>query len=497
MKRTLIPFLLLGLVGACGGGEPVKGDPGERGDKGEPGTKGDPGQVDPALQVITPQALFAGRTAVLQIGGVGTTFAAGSTVDFGDPAVKVQKVELGSQASLRVTVEVGTAAKIGAHDVTVSSPAPPTGGQGPEQVKLKGGFTVMASLLSVAPMGMMTGATAEQGGFAELGARNLDYRDNPFYTGARIAGPFLQIGATTTSATAIAAVALVDALTPAGTLQTQVTTVNPLGQTVAYVSDPADPAAVKVKARAATALTAGMTKTGEMLAERRATNLYKLTTTADNQTLLMSFGGLGAAFTGAGAGIVGAMAPSSGHFGDGASVSPSVTVGMMGVVTAYNSAMVLPKAGDYYFTVYASDQSGSMNHSYAVTARTAATGALGSLKEPMMADTPATPLGNLAALDKPYYGTDGAIDAAYDSDYIKFKANKTGRVYVSVTTTPGVRIGVGIRQSDCTMIVAGTITSSSGTVGNEADVTDGGTYCVRVAGDATTAPYQLLIVPAL
>ncbi len=496
MNRTLIPFLLLGLVGACGG-EPIKGDPGERGDKGDPGTKGDPGQVDPALQVVTPQALFAGRTAVLQIGGVGTTFAAGSTVDFGDPAVKVLKVELGSQASLRVTVEVGTTAKIGAHDVTVNSPVPPTGGPGPEQVKLKGGFTVMASLLNVAPMGMTTGPTVDQGGFADLSARNLDYRENPFYTGARIAGPFLQIGSATMSSTAIAAVALVDALAPAGSLQTQVTTVNPLGQTVGYAADPADPAAVKVKARAATALTAGMTKTGEMLAERRASNLYKLTTTADNQALLLSFGGLGSAFTGAGAGIVGAMAPGSGHFGDGASVAPSVTISMMGAVTAYNSVMVLPKAGDYYFAVYASDQSGSMNHSYAVTAKTATSGALGSLKEPMTADTPAMPLGNLAALDKPYYGTDGAIDVAYESDYIKFKATKTGRVYLSVTATPGIRIGVGVRQADCQMVVAGTISSSSGTAGNEVDVTDGSTYCVRVAGDAATTPYQLLIVPAL
>lgn len=495
MKRTLIPFLLLGLVGACGGGEPVKGETGERGDKGDPGAKGDPGQVPPALQVVTPQALFAGRSAVLQVGGVGTTFAAGSTVDFGDPAIKVQKVELGSQASLRVTVDVGVAAKIGAHDVTVTSPAPPTGGGSPEQVKLKGGFAVMASLVNVAPMGMAP--TAEQGGFADLSARNLDYRENPFYTGTRITGPFQQVGTASVSSSAISGVALVDALAPAGTLQTQVTTVNPLSQTIAYAADPADPAAVKVKARAATALTAGMTKMGEMLADKRATNLYKLTTTADNQTLLMSFSGLGSALTGAGAGLVGAMAPSSGHFGDGASLATSVTVGMMGAVSAYNSVMVLPKAGDYYFAVYASDLSGSMNHSYAVTAKTATTGALASLKEPMTPDTPMMPLGNLAALDKPYLGTDGAIDAAYESDYVKFKATKTARVYLQVTATSGVRIGLGVRQADCQTVAVSTNYSNSGTATNEIDVTDGSTYCVRVAGDVNTTPYQLLMVPAL
>ena len=496
MKRTLIPFLLLGLVGACGG-EPVKGDPGERGDKGDPGAKGDPGQVAPELQVVTPPALFAGRAAVLQVGGVGTTFASGSTVDFGDPAIKVLKVELGSAASLRVTVEVGLAAKLGAHDVTVTSPAPPAGDKGAEQVRLKGGFTVMASLVNVAPMGMTTGPTVDQGGFVDLSARNLDYRENPFYTGTRISGPFQQVGSATSSAAAIAAVALVDALAPAGSLQTQVTTVNPLGQTIGYAADPADPAAVKVKVRAATALTAGMTKTGETLGDRRATNLYKLTTTADNQALLMSFSGLGTALTGAGAGLVGVMAPTSGHFGDGASLSPSATITMMGAVTAYNGVLMLPKAGDYYFAVYASDLGGSMNHTYAVTAKTATAGALGSLKEPMMPDSPMTPLGNLAALDKPYFGTDGAIDTAYESDYIKFKASKTGRVYVSATATPGVRIGLGLRQADCQLVIAATSYTSSGTVANEADVTDGTTYCVRVAGDAGTTPYQLLIVPAI
>lgn len=493
MKRTLVSFLMLGLIGACGG-EPVQGEPGARGDKGDPGSKGDPGQVSPSLQVVTPQALFAGRGAVLQLGGVGTMFASGSTVDFGDPAIKVLKVELGSIASLRVTIEVGPGARLGAHDITVTSPVPPAGGQGPEQVKLQGGFSVLASLLNVAPMGM-SGPTADQGGFADVTARNLDYRDNPFYAGARFGGPLMQYGSATVSAASLSVTALVDALAPAGGLMTQASSVNPLGQTITYVGDPADPAAVKVKARPATALTAGMTKMGETLADRRATNLYKLTTTADNQALLLSFSGLGSGLSGM-VGLVGFMAPASGRFADGASLATSQTSTMMGGVTAHNGALLLPKAGDYYFAVYASDLSGSMNHGYAVTAKTATAGALGSLKEPATPDSAMMPVASLASLDKPYFATDGAIDVAYEYDYFKFKAAKAGRVYLSAAGTPGVRLGLGLRAADCNAYYVATTYSSAGAVANEADVAADTTYCVRVTGDAATTPYQLLIVPS-
>jgi hypothetical protein len=380
----------------------------------------------------------------------------------------------------------------------VSSPSAPAGGQGPEQVTLKGGFTVLASLLNVAPMGMATGPVAAQGGFVDVSARNLDYRDNPLSAGARLSGPFAQVGAAAVSAVSIAAVALVDALAPAGMLQTQATTVNSLGQSVSYVADPADQAAVTVKARVATVLTTGITKTGELLADKRATNLYKLTTTADNQALLLSFSGLGSALSGGfmGPSLSGAMAPANGHFAEGAGLGTSATSGMMGVVTARNGVLMLPKAGDYYFSIYTSDLSGSMNHSYSVTAKTATAGALTSLKEPMTPDSPMMPVVNLAALDKPYYGTDGAIDTGYEKDYIRFKAAKAGRVYVAAVGTPGIGMYVAILAGDCTSYYVPSGYSTTGAVANEADIADATTYCVRITGDGASTPYQLLIVPS-
>lgn len=502
MRRSLQTFLLLGLVSACGG-EPVKGekgDSGERGDPGMGGVKGDPGQVPPSLQVVTPPMLFAGRGALIQVGGVGTGFSAAATVDFGDPGIVVQKIELGSSSNLRVTVQVALTAKLGAHDLTVTTPAAPAGGQGPEQVKLKGGFAVLASLANVAPLGMMTGPTAAQGSLVKVGVRNLDYRDNPFWTATHLSGSFTQVGTVTDFTIArLSALGLVDALAPPGPLPTQVTNLGQLDQTLDYIADAADPAAVQVTARPPTVLTAGVTRTGETLADNYATNLYKLTTTADNQALLLAFTALGTGLNVAysGVSLVGHMAPASGRFGEGASMLTSGAGGVMGPVTAFDNVLVLPKAGDYYFSIYASDLSGSMNHTYSITAKTATLGALPSLKEPPLGDSPMMPVVNLASLDKPYYGTDGAFDRSFDPDYIKFKADKTGRVYVAAFAAPGPSIDIGIFAADCTTHLVSSDYGSTGTVRDEADVVAGTSYCVQVSGGTTGQSYQLLLVPSL
>ncbi|HNI60874.1 MAG TPA: hypothetical protein PKW11_13085, partial [Pseudomonadota bacterium] len=130
MKRTL-GFLMICALAACEGPAGDKGDTGLTGDKGtmgDKGDKGDPGSVPAALGSLTPSTAFPGRTVMMQLAGVATHFSATSSVTFDDPAIKVTKVELGGNANLRLTVEIGLEAKMGAHDVTISSP--PTAPEG-------------------------------------------------------------------------------------------------------------------------------------------------------------------------------------------------------------------------------------------------------------------------------------------------------------------------------------------------------------------------------
>jgi hypothetical protein len=320
-----------------------------------------------------------------------------------------------------------------------------------------------------------------------------------------VLGP-MPLGTPTVSTTRFGYVGLVDALAPAGGLRVGLMQKDRLGANLGHASDQADKNAPQITARAATALTSGTGKTGEVLGQAtaglRSTNLYKLTTAVDNQVVHLAFTTLGSALgtpymPGRNASIAGSMAPASGQFRDGRSFESSETPGAAMMVGARNALMLLPKAGDYYFAVYASDLSGSMNHSYTLTGRWATASSIGSLKEPTPEDSTSMPLGNIMLLDKPYFATDGAADKDFDEDFIRFKAGKTGRVYASLTTTPGLSMGLGMRAGDCTMILAQSRYSTSGNVLNEADVVEGTTYCVRIAGNGQPAPYQFVISPPL
>jgi hypothetical protein len=505
MKTTLrcLGFLFLGsLLTGAGCGAPEKGDPGEKGEKGDPGEKGSSGTVEPTLTLLSPASLYAGRSALVQITGIGGAFAAGSQVDFGDAAIKATKVEVGSNANLRVTVDVGLDARLGPHDVKVVSPRP--AGEGTIELKLAGGLTVAPSLTvepETGPMGMMVGPSAPQGGFIELAVKNLDYRDNPLGSGLKLAAPLSLISITSVSAARAQVVALVDALAPAGPVRTALSTTNPLGQSVGFVADPADTVAPKVAPRTPFELRLGGLKNGESIAARRATKLYKVTTTADGQLVQVMFTNFGTGlYPATSPRLLGYMAPTSGSFRDGRAIETSATPGMMmGTLFARTALIAMPKAGDAYLAIYTSNFDGSPDHSFTVTAKAGAAAALSSLKEPMMGDSPAAPVATIAELDKPYVGSDGAIDANYEFDYIKFKAKQNGRVYLAVSANPGLSIGLGVRGPDCNApFVATASYSSSGAVANEFEAKAGETYCVRVFGDsAGTTPYQLIISPGL
>lgn len=503
MKKTL-GLLLIGALTVCGDGSQSAPDGGSKDDGGPP-VQGD----EPAISLITPTSLFAGRSVTVQISGVATHFTDGSSVDFSDPAITVAKVAAGSSANLRATGLVGIDARLGAHDVQVTTAGQPTAGSA-EVVTLKGGFSVLPALSMELPAGAAVPPVVPQGGIAELAVRNIDDHDNPFNTAPGQAAPQLLGGAVAIGGTApsvaagrLAGLGLVDALAPAGGLRLAVVQKNAQGQDTGFVSDPTDKLAVQVTGRAPTVLAAGVTRSGEVLAEARATNLYTLTTAADNQIAEVAFTWLGTALAGsAGAPpkvtLVGYLAPASGRFRDGVALDTSETAGMAAsTVAARNTLMLLPKAGSYYFVAYASDLSGSAGHSYSVTARWATGVSLSSLKEPMGGDSAATPLATIARLDSPYYASDGAADSAFDEDFIRFTAAKTGRVYVAVLTPAGVSMGVGLRSADCITSTAATRYSASGTVLNEADVTDGTTYCVRVVGNGQPVGYQLMIAGSL
>lgn len=492
MKRTL-GFLLCATLTACQGPAGDKGEVGALGDKGDKGDKGEQGPgTTPALAALTPSTMFPGRTTVMQLSGVATHFQSGSSLVFDDPAIKVTKVEVGSSANLRFTVEVGLDAKLGAHDLSIGSP--PTGGEGAaENLKLTGGLTIVPSLSVELGSGVSTGPTVNQGGLADVAVRNLDYRDNPFWSQTRFAGPVSTIGSVSATTARLAGTVLVDALAPAGSLAVSGATVGPFGQTIYYTADAAEMSAPTVKARAATELKLGTAKTGESLSEKRATNLYKFTTTADKQVVHMQFTSLGMGWS-SGVRPIGYTAPASGKFGEGQAFD---SWGTGFNPTTRNVLQIVQAKGDAYTAVLASDQSGSMSHSYTVTAKAGTAAAMTSLKEPMMGDSTSSPLATIAELDKAYYGLDGAIDAAYEDDFVKFKAKTAGKVYVQISAAAGPNIGVGLRDTTCNVVVLSTQYSRAGSMGLEVDAKAGETYCLRLNGDTAGTAYSLIISPAL
>ncbi len=498
MKRTL-GFLMIFALAACEGPAGEKGEIGLMGDKGtmgDKGDKGDKGTVPAELGSLTPSTAFPGRTLTMQLAGVATHFSATSSVTFDDPAIKVTKMELGGNSNLRLTVEVGLGAKLGPHDVTISSP--PTGPDtGAEDLKLKGGLTVQPSLSVELASGTTMGPTVSQGGLVDLAVRNLDYRDNPFWSLSRFSGPTSSVNTVNASTVRMSGTVIVDALAPAGALAVGGTTVGPFGATIPYVSDPADTAAPQVKARTATALTLGTAKTGESISEKRATNLYKFTTAADSQVVHMQFTSLGMGWASGWNPVrpTGYTAPASGKWSEGQAFDSWATGSM--ATTARNVLQVVPKKGDAYVAVLASDLSGSMAHTYSVTAKVGNATQMSSLKEPAMGDSTMSPLVTIMSLDKAYYGTDGTIDAPNEDDFVKFTVKTAGKVYVQVSAAAGPNIGVGLRDSTCATVVQGTQYSRGGSMGFEIDAKANDTLCLRLSGDTANTAYSLIITPAL
>lgn len=442
------------------------------------------------------------RAATLAISAVGSHFKAGTTtVTFNDVNVVATKVDVGSATNLRVQVALTAQALMGPHDVTVVTPGALTGGA-EERLVLQGGLTVQPTLFPDLQSGMTTAATAPQGGLTQVLVRNLDYRSNPFDldTTRPISGVALPLGLltppmVTINATTFGTLAIVDALAPVGGLSVGLASTNPLGQTVQFASDPADTRATQVTARLPVVLNAAAGVTNQKIATPNSTVLYKYTSPADNYVATLSLSTIGTGLLGgvsAAPRVLGYQAPTTGRFAEGFPLDTSATVSMPSMtLVGRNVAVYLPKAGDNYFVLYPDNLTGSDNHTYTLTLNAGA-GTAVSLVEPVTPDTTTSPL-TAVTLDKHYYATDGQIDVAGESDYIRVLPGKSGPIYASVSTNTGAMIGIGLYAMNCTTpINTSGLRIAQGASSQEEMVTAGNQYCVRISGPVKTS-YQLVL----
>lgn len=476
--QALVPVVM----SACSGPAGEKGEPGPAGPPGAMGDKGDPGtQPGSTAQLVglVPASVFSERTAVVQLSGTGTHFAAGTSVTFDDAAITVSKVTVGGPGYLSAEITVGRSARFGAHDVTVDSAAvDPTGqptGQR-EVVTLKGVFSVAGTLAAEATG---TSKLVDQGGIVDFNLRNVD-RDNPFAGSGRLDG-----GARTIQSSALGGrmigTALVDALASPGGLALHAS-FDKLG----YALDPASANAPQVKARPAKALTLGTALSGEKLAAAKATNLYKLTTGADAQVLVLSFATTGGLATNA---LGGALAPSSGRFAEGQIFYASQNM------AAQTALLLVPQKGDAFIAVHAAGLNGGADWGYDLTVR-GATARVVSAKEGATPDGPTSPLVDVT-VDGPLLASDGALDGPADLDYVRCKAGKTGRLFVQATTpwqsqSPST-VAVTLLQADCATALA-----PQRPLQQETAATMDTTYCAVLTSPAGyIGPYQLIVAQDL
>ena len=124
--RLVLP-LVLPLCAQISCGDPTAGPTGPQG---EPGPKGDPGPTGtlPAQLVgVLPSTVFAERSVQIQVSGLLTHFATGTTVRFDDPAITVSKIVVQGPGYLIASIQAGSAVRLGAHDITVELARPSAG----------------------------------------------------------------------------------------------------------------------------------------------------------------------------------------------------------------------------------------------------------------------------------------------------------------------------------------------------------------------------------
>lgn len=459
--RSIVAGCPLALLCACGaeGGAAVPAPPA------------------PVLTQLGPTFAFAARAVTVDLSGSNTHFGAGTALRFDDPAIAAARLRAGGPAFLQAEVQVGAAARLGPHSLAVTTPV----GAGEERAALQGVFRVLPSLAATAAG---NSGMAPQGGIADFSFRNQD-REHPLAGLVRL-GAGLRPLYLAAFDDRLAGYGLVDALAPPGDLGVSASTAG-ADVPLLYLSDPADPDAPKVTARAPTALSAGVTRNDERIAAARQSAFYALTTDADEQVLVLTLetpGALGNTV------LCGALAPASGRFAEGQFFYAS------GDKTTQTALGLLPRRGAHYLALLPSDLSGGMDRGYSITARAAATTRISTREDPKTPDAPDRPLVSIS-LAGPVYSTDGAFDVPGDVDYVRIAVPRGGRLYVQAVTA-GVHFGnptaaVALAQGDCTTVLA-----AQRPVQQEAAVAMGTTYCAIVSSFRDAAePYQLIVSPDL
>jgi len=480
------------LAGCGAAGPPGPAGPaGPMGSDGSKGDKGDPEVVSPQLSLLSATAGFQDRVMELQLAGTGTHFADASAVDFGDSEIKLSQLRSLNETALRLALTIGAHAALGAHDVSVTS--------GAETVTLRSAFTVRAPARFFAPPAPLV---VDQGGVMPLTLENLDYRDNPFsYPLEPAESHFLaRYFYPAMAARASDGVLLLDATAPTGALQLTLSGPGPFGNVVKYATDPADPNVPLVRARAAVELTPGTAVLGQDFPAPFTSNLYKLTTAAANQTVLLSFGDLGAALAANSSYVQVNSAPQSGKFRAGEAAASFRIAAKKAV------AMVsLGAAGTYYLATYGAEKTDSVSPPIAGPPTGGATGFTHSItakllgldekmlpKEPSGGDTPAAPLLDLGVLDasKLTRLVGGELDDWRDTDRLHLTVNSSGEYLISYAVTgrsppPSINL---FASPDCISSMVTTSYSSPVLVSLNA----GTTYCLTI--ESSMGPYTMTIV---
>ncbi len=531
MKRTL-SWLLVGCIASCGefgsngnnGTNGTDGQDGKQGPQGPAGPQGPPGKdgangiVEGSISSLSPVSIPGGRSATLEIAGVGSHFRSGyTTVSFDDNNISVSQLDVGSTTNLRVYVDVLPQAALGAHRVTVTTVGALTGGA-TETLALQNGLTIAKTLIAELPVGSSVPASGPQGGLTTVLYRNLDYRDNPFdvKTVQPTSGAVNLVGLTVAppskiDETTYNTMVLIDALAPLGRMVLGLSSDTPIHQLVKYVSDPLDSLAPQVTAGILVGITANNTLVNQTISAPNRTLLYKLAKPViapDNVVAMLRLSNLKAGLLPGINGlprVIGYQAPGTGRFAEGVPFDTSQTV-IGSTLSGRNVALYLPKGDDYYFALYTNNLSGSSTHSFDLLLKSR-TGTNLSLAEPAQPDTPAKPIRKVSLTNLSYYATDGRIDVInasppnnVDADYLQFDVTGTGRVYASASNKNGLPIGVALYLSDCVTPIdmqSGLPTTlPTGAASQEAAVTApvGGTatYCLQITGPTPT-PYQLVL----
>lgn len=336
-----------------------------------------------------------------------------------------------------------------------------------------------------------TTASTRSGGLVDLLLRPAD-REQPFFGQPSLRGDLRALWISSLpGSTRLVATALVDALAPAGPLSLSLTLRDRSHARTTLYAPPADaPHPPRVMSRPATPLLVGTALRGETLATPRASNLYRLNTTADDQVLVLRYGTSGSLL---GFALGGAVAPGSGRFAAGEFFYASI--GLTSSGSGSQTALAwLPGRGDQYVATFAASLGGGADYAYDLTALLRP-GTRRSAVESSPPDSPTTPLLSLT-LDGAYVGEGAALDRAGDVDYIRLTAPRDLRVYVKATIpaqglggSTGLGVAVALTGGDCKAPLA-----AARPVQQEAAITSGGTACAVISSPAGyVGPYALIV----